>query len=373
MRAAHVAQELRNARSLTPEDIIFVIRRDPVKVLRLKEFLSWKDLRKNAKTGDDMAGAGTLDGAEDEFMGISQIETFGGGGEPPTTVATSVGGRQPALGKLSRRRQARLPWDLLSGMVADLMRPTVLTGTVAGEAAVDLLAASAVNPANGPLGPMGGGAALGLVNLDEDEAIDADAHADATRRLRLADEMTREMSREEYMEYSECRQASFTYKKAKKFRDWLNPAQFIDYRLSDDVVEILGFLAWDMVRLLTERALSVKAAYDGKQNLGKKMTAGSGATHSLGSPPAIGSVMKGGGTPVASDTPICGITVTDHCGGPPSCTLFASPSEKTAITPEHLHVAIARSNRAQANPLRALLPASLTGGGGGIRKSLRLY
>lgn len=370
MRAAHVAQELRNARSLTPEDIIFVIRRDPVKVLRLKEFLSWKDLRKNAKTGDDTAGTGTLDGAEDEFMGISQIEAFSGG-DPPTTMATSVGGRPPALSKVSRRKQARLPWDLLSGMVAELMRPTALAGATTGEASVDLLAASAVNFTNGPSGPMGGGV-LGLLNLDEDETIDADAHADATRRLQLADEMTREMSREEYMEYSECRQASFTYKKAKKFRDWLNPAQFIDYRLSDDVVEILGFLAWDMVRLLTERALAIKAVYDRKQKLGK-MTAGSGTGRSVGSPPAIGSAMRGGGTPVTSDVPIGGIPALDHGDGLPPCTLFASPSEKTAITPQHLHVAIAQLHRAQTNPLRALLPASLTGGGGGIRKSLRLY
>lgn len=42
------------------------------------------------------------------------------------------------------------------------------------------------------------------------------------QRLREADEVTRKMTREEYLEFAECRQASFTYKKIKKFRDWLN-------------------------------------------------------------------------------------------------------------------------------------------------------
>lgn len=81
-------------------------------------------------------------------------------------------------------------------------------------------------------------------------------------RLRVADIMTREMSKEEYMEYSECRQASFTFKKAKKFREWLSLGKFVEVRPNDDVIEILGFLAWEIVRIITETAVLVKERFE---------------------------------------------------------------------------------------------------------------
>lgn len=52
--------------------------------------------------------------------------------------------------------------------------------------------------------------------------------------------MTKVMTKEQYMDYSECRQASFTYKKAKKFRDW------VEAPMNDDIMEVLGFLAWEV-------------------------------------------------------------------------------------------------------------------------------
>jgi len=66
------------------------------------------------------------------------------------------------------------------------------------------------------------------------------------------------MTREEYMEFAECRQASFTYKKPKKFRDWLNLANLIDMKPNDEILEILGFVCWEMVNRLTKTALLVK-------------------------------------------------------------------------------------------------------------------
>jgi transcription initiation protein SPT3 len=73
------------------------------------------------------------------------------------------------------------------------------------------------------------------------------------------------MSKEEYMEYSECRQASFTFKKAKKFREWLSLSKFVEVRPNDDVIEILGFLAWEIVRIITETAVLVKETLEQKQ------------------------------------------------------------------------------------------------------------
>ena len=36
------------------DDIIFVIRKDEAKVARIKEYLSWKDVRKNAKEEEEV-------------------------------------------------------------------------------------------------------------------------------------------------------------------------------------------------------------------------------------------------------------------------------------------------------------------------------
>lgn len=48
---------------------------------------------------------------------------------------------------------------------------------------------------------------------DEEDEDDIEAHEASIQRLREADEATRKMTREEYQHYSDCRQASFTYRK----------------------------------------------------------------------------------------------------------------------------------------------------------------
>lgn len=85
------------------------------------------------------------------------------------------------------------------------------------------------------------------------------------------------MSQEHYLQYAECRQASFTYKKckllaptygctsshpsaAKKFRDFVNLNSIIEGPLTDEVVDALGFLAYEIVRTLCEAGLRVQAA-----------------------------------------------------------------------------------------------------------------
>jgi len=73
-------------------------------------------------------------------------------------------------------------------------------------------------------------------------------------RLKIADDITKVMTKEQYMDYSECRQASFTYKKAKKFRDW------VESPMNDEVAEVLGYLSWEAVGLVTQTALEVKQA-----------------------------------------------------------------------------------------------------------------
>src|SRR5262245_30639915 len=76
------------------------------------------------------------------------------------------------------------------------------------------------------------------------------------------------MTKDEYVHYSECRQASFTYRKSKRFRDWVGMSNLIDSKPIPDIIDVLGFLTFEIVATLTEEALMVKADMEktGEQN-----------------------------------------------------------------------------------------------------------
>jgi transcription initiation protein SPT3 len=77
-------------------------------------------------------------------------------------------------------------------------------------------------------------------------------------RLQKNDERTNRMTADEYSTFSECRSASFTFRKKKTFREWCGLGVIAEHRGKDDVLEILGFLTSEWVQMLTERALEVK-------------------------------------------------------------------------------------------------------------------
>lgn len=56
LQARQVAAK-RGARNIAAEDLIFLIRYDRAKVNRLRTYLSWKDVRRNAKDSDNAGGA----------------------------------------------------------------------------------------------------------------------------------------------------------------------------------------------------------------------------------------------------------------------------------------------------------------------------
>jgi transcription initiation protein SPT3 len=266
----------RGARTITPEDLLFLLRHDVNRSARLKEFLSWKDVRKNAKatsgaeaSGDGAAGANSSGGGDggigDDSALVAEIE------EDAKTLAASDstaqdydsrlndsdphGGTGGSLNNKSvqigpKRRQLGLFWDLGHGLLADLP---------------------------GSAGSFNDGTSL----TSYDSRDQATCQRETLRRLRHADLLTLSMSQAEYMEYSECRQASFTYKKARKFRDWLvggtarpgslglsslaaGSARDLA-KLSDDTLEILGFLAYEIVQKLTEVSLAVKYEYEKRE------------------------------------------------------------------------------------------------------------
>ena len=177
--------------------MIFLIRHDRAKVNRLRSFLSWKDVRKNAK---DASG----DQVEDV---VEETNT----GKPSRSII-------------------KLPWELVNQFIDVIIKSS--------------------NPD-------------GEEEEDEDEL---EAYNDSIQRLRDADEVTRAMTREEYVHYSECRQASFTYRKGKRFREWANMNAFVDVRPNDDIVDSLGFLTYEMVSKLTSTALQIAKCSSNKNN-----------------------------------------------------------------------------------------------------------
>lgn len=97
---------------------------------------------------------------------------------------------------------------------------------------------------------------------DEEDEDEDEMNFITLQRLRRADERTKAMTKEEYVTWSEYRQASFTYRKGKRFREWAGFGIVTDSKPSDDIVDILGFLTFEMVQVLTEIALKVKEQED---------------------------------------------------------------------------------------------------------------
>lgn len=108
---------------------------------------------------------------------------------------------------------------------------------------------------------------------DEEDEEEEEMNYITLQRLRKADERTKVMTREEYVTWSEYRQASFTYRKGKRFREWAGFGLVTDSKPSDDIVDILGFLTFEMVQTLTEEALKIKE----QEDLMKERTGGENA------------------------------------------------------------------------------------------------
>ncbi|WWC85503.1 uncharacterized protein L201_000367 [Kwoniella dendrophila CBS 6074] len=59
-----------------------------------------------------------------------------------------------------------------------------------------------------------------------------------------------------------CRQASFTYRKARRFREFVNFSAYLDVKPNDDIIDILGFLSFEMVRSLCLTALELRESLE---------------------------------------------------------------------------------------------------------------
>ncbi|KAG9218726.1 Transcription initiation protein spt3 [Pleurotus ostreatus] len=259
----------RGARWLSAEDLIFLIRHDRGKVNRLRTYLSWKDVRKHAKdSGGDGGGAVEVETLEQE---------------------------DDKLAAKAQKITIKLPWEITT-IYSEVLRQS------------------------------------GHQSDDEEDEDDIEAHEASIQRLKEADEATRQMTREEYQRYSDCRQASFTYRKAKRFREFLNLPPHLDLKAGDDTVDIVGFLAFEMVRSLTLAGLAVKKSleeasfreeYSTSTLLGKRKAASAGG-------PA--EKRRREESPDNEVEPVL-----------PACSLFLPPLEaRTALRPDHIQDAFAR-------------------------------
>ncbi|KAI8944704.1 TFIID-18kDa-domain-containing protein [Xylaria longipes] len=198
----------RGARTITINDLIFQIRDDAPKVSRLRTFLSWKDVRKSAKDSDEKGGDADLGVGDDASGGVMQ-----GGGAGPSAVEEAA--------KKNKKAKVKLPWEPSSYYSQEVPE----------------------------------------CEDDEDEE-EEEMNSITLARLQKADDRTRVMTREEYVTWSEYRQASFTYRKGKRFREWAGFGIVTDSKPSDDIVDILGFLTFEMVQTLTEEAIKIKEHED---------------------------------------------------------------------------------------------------------------
>jgi transcription initiation protein SPT3 len=231
-RAIELAHR-RGNRNITPDELMFLYRHDKAKLNRLLHFLQWKDVRKNVNEEGDRGGA---DGVE-----ITA-------GEEALAAAGPGAGATVDPKKTSKKARVTLPWDVSSFFSVQ------------------------VPPRD-----------------DEDDDEEREMNTATLERLKYADERTRNMSREDYMHWSECRQASFTYRKGKRFREWATMDQILGTKPNDDVMDILGFLTFEMVQTLTEEALKVKAEEDAR-----KKTTGAAAAAGAGGEDGGGGGDKGG-------------------------------------------------------------------------------
>ncbi|RDA84700.1 hypothetical protein CP532_2750 [Ophiocordyceps camponoti-leonardi (nom. inval.)] len=195
----------RGSKSISTNDLIFQIRHDQAKVSRLRTFLSWKDVRKNVKDSEDKGAEADLAAGDDPVGGVVP------GGGPVVDEAA----------KKNKKAKVGLPWEPASFFPVEVPERD-----------------------------------------DEDDEEEDEMNYITLQRLRKADERTKVMTREEYVTWSEYRQASFTWRKGKRFREWAGFGIVTDSKPSDDIVDILGFLTFEMVATLTEVALKFKEQED---------------------------------------------------------------------------------------------------------------
>jgi transcription initiation protein SPT3 len=214
LRECTILATRRGSKSISTDDLFMLIRHDRAKISRLRHFLQWKDVRRSVKDSDDKdaGGGGDVGEAGVDVAGAGPVQSGGGGMD---------------AGKKAKRAKVDLVWDVQSFF-----------------------------------------AEVPPFTDDVEDEEEEEMNFATLQRLKNADERTKHMTREEYVHWSDCRQASFTYRKGKRFKEWAGFGLITDSKPSDDIIDILGFLTFEIVQTLTEEALKVKDAEDVSKKAG---------------------------------------------------------------------------------------------------------
>ena len=205
------------------------------------------------------------------------------------------------------------------------------------------------------------------------------------QRLKDADEATRRMTRDEYVHYSECRQASFTFRKSKKFREFINASAYLDVKPNDDIIDILGFLAFEVVRELCLGAVAIKRCLEEQMAARIRADAmqaqqphvSSGSTkrpYQADSSEGPSAQKKPKTDPLEddSDQTLTHVDTASHVemstNDDELCTLFTlPPSVETPLLASHIQEAFARLQRKHPPALSSGIRGSA--GPGGLRRT----
>jgi transcription initiation protein SPT3 len=232
--AARELAARRDETRFTTNDILFQVRHDPGRLARLRNHMRWKQIRTKAKVKDDDA-AGDLD--------LDEVDDLVDDDEPDDSEATrlSDSDSDPSTPQVKKANVLStsvpeghltpLPWSILSMFPHASDIPSLASFDDDEEAST-----------NGKESPL----------------LGSTTNPYLLARLQKNDERTRGMTAEEYTVWSECRSASFTFRKKQTFREWCGLGIIADHQAKEDVLEILGLLTSEWVQTLTEKASAVK-------------------------------------------------------------------------------------------------------------------
>lgn len=192
----------RGSRFTGLEDILFLMRREKVKLARIVRYLAVKDMKNVIKSSVGLE--------EEEMLEVA----FNASQDNNNSTAGNNNG-DSAAAKPQQSKRVKLCYDFLSS--------------------IDQRGS--------------------LLEVFDDNFVDALKHERDVRIDRLASSL----SQAHYIKYSEARQASFANKaRPTKFRDWLLKDSQIELKPNIFALEVLQYLAYETVAQIVEMSLIVK-------------------------------------------------------------------------------------------------------------------
>jgi len=193
-----------NVVNISPDDILFLFRKNPLKLSRIENMLKMKELRK----GDE---------------------------DPSTHNVEEVGKKRKKISDKSTRKLLKLDPLMEIGQFSD-------DDSDQGVASPTL-----------PSQKKKKNNSSESVNLTEKRTDDLFISIYLQEKRMAADYLSRYLSVNDYMEYTKCRESNFITKGFKKFVQWLEiPA---DIKINEHTLEILAIEAYETVGLLSQIAL----------------------------------------------------------------------------------------------------------------------